>query len=672
MEHSRRYVLDVRAAAQLVDRCRLDKARQVLAEHLPKPGQEDIRSFPWFNLWRICNDRPVTFQGHSDSNAKAIYHIEVSPRGDVLVSTGQDGTVRLWSTETGQLIRTLHGHAGDVNCAAYSPDSARLATGGDDGTIRVWSLAGDHEPMTLGKHTAWVFCLAFTADGRRLISGDRDGTMKVWDIPSRKLIRSFAAHGTIQSMELSPDGRALATCGADGKISLWDADSMQKIREFGVHLHSVQSVTFSHDGHLLAAGSLDGTVEIWDVARGIVLTTIRNPSLHSPDVQCVAFTPDAAIVASCGDDGILRLWDSRQGTLLQTMRAIEAPLWGVAFSRDGRKVFSCGTDGVIRRWDVAHSVDQRVVCLPSTDIQAIAFSTASDRLLLACRTEVKGAPRFAIGRLGPMPGGPLDWKQIEALAPVRASIFSSDSARLCTVDEKGQLCLWDVATAQLICSTPAITELANRMIYETSFIDSVVVIETTDERPGSKSATILWHVLGNKVTIRSGRFVPLVSLPETREMLVTDDSGLVRWDPRTDHGTRIAAVKNGNVNFRGMSLNQRIMAGFSNYDVGLFDARTFRREDGRYVHPARVTEVAFSPDFKVLASACEDNCVRIWDVATHDELLSFSNRPRPTYPRHCLQFSPDGTYLACAGSAGLVESSELIIWLAAQPNVSMP
>ncbi len=96
-----------------------------------------------------------------------------------VVTTCEDGKVRLWSVPDWKLLHELTGHQGPVHWAAFSPDSSLVASGGEDKTVRVWSVEDGRLVQTLAESQSPILTLAFSPNGEYL-AATSDRTVAVW------------------------------------------------------------------------------------------------------------------------------------------------------------------------------------------------------------------------------------------------------------------------------------------------------------------------------------------------------------------------------------------------------------------------------------------------------------------------------------------------------------
>lgn len=74
-----------------------------------------------------------------------------------------------------QVMRTLHGHTGELRVVVWSPDGRLLASAGADQIVQVWDVESATIRQTLRGHTRAIKALAFHPDGQTLASGGSTG-----------------------------------------------------------------------------------------------------------------------------------------------------------------------------------------------------------------------------------------------------------------------------------------------------------------------------------------------------------------------------------------------------------------------------------------------------------------------------------------------------------------
>ncbi len=242
---------------------------------------------------------------------------------------------------------------------AFSTDGSQFVSGSWDGTLRLSSTdSGDVVRRFNTGSPAAILAVAISPDGTRIASGsyDQANSLRIWDTNSLMVLDSLSRNSRFNSVDFSPSGNQLATGSDDGLVQLWDAESGKVDVELSGHTSSINSVVFSADGNLLASGSDDHTVRLWDLDNQNLLRTLSDGPFG---VSSVVFSPSGDLLVSGYHDGNIRVWDVASGQVMRQITGHQERVTSVEISQDGNEIVSGSFDHTVRVWSLSTGEELR-------------------------------------------------------------------------------------------------------------------------------------------------------------------------------------------------------------------------------------------------------------------------------------------------------------------------
>ncbi len=659
------YAADIQLAQQALKADNLRLARSLLQNHVPKPGQPDLRGFEWRYLWQQCQSeelfslpgitnsaRVLAFSpddrliavGAIDGNSalfdltrrqkaatlpgtNPVLSVVFSPRGEWLV-TASTNHVSLWDARTFAPVRRL---PDAVAPARFSPDGKFLLTCRRLASTKTQAPQEQPHDLVLWDTINWSvrssvslppsggFSIPrdvymqplFLPDGRRVVvlAGE---TIRLFSLPDLRELRTLKVKvpTTLYSrpfIALSPDGRTLAMTSTNGfALRLWDLEGDQLIRELSGHTDTLFGAAFSPDGTMLATCSPDQTIRLWKVETGEWLKTFRG---QADEVFDVEFSADGKRLASLGAyDAVVKLWDPY---ILPRRDTLRHPLNGVGFDADGNLVAYL--------WPWARPVELDSAALQHAD-SSVAFHVAH-----------VGVPQF----------------QGSASDSLTLRSVSSDGRfqGLFRTEAGAGLEIWDRRARARLGAVPSDSPLM-------SFGPRRQLVATYVRQPDGLQRSTVWQLPDGTpkwvFTNDAGFLQNRTITPDENHLLSYQDQAVTLWRIDGDGIKQVLRLPSQTtVTDVALAPDGGILA------VAEGDLITLRAVPSGEVigelhgHTRKTVVLAFSPDGRTLASMADDRSVRLWHVATLRQLLHFQSAEED-YDTFELEFSPDGRALAAS------------------------
>ncbi|RDA93709.1 hypothetical protein CP533_0198 [Ophiocordyceps camponoti-saundersi (nom. inval.)] len=205
--------------------------------------------------------------------------------GGRVLSAGDDsGTVRVFDTGSRAVLRTWKAvHRLPVWVTRWAEtDPTVLLSAGDDATIRLWDLSSEEPTSTLTGHGDYVRCARFmpaTGIGSRtMVSGSYDGTVKLWDPRMRSSAVMTFRHAEAVEDVLPLPSSTVVLASASNSVSVLDLVAARPRKVISNHQKTVTCLSLASSGRRLLTGSLDGHVKVLETTGWNVVATLKYPS----------------------------------------------------------------------------------------------------------------------------------------------------------------------------------------------------------------------------------------------------------------------------------------------------------------------------------------------------------------------------------------------------------
>jgi len=623
------YAADMKAAQVALQQGSRQQAVTLLNRYWPKAGEVDLRGVEWRYLWQAARGDEI----YTWSHPAMVCGARFSPDGSQVATACFDGMLRIWQTASGKLVTQFDRGVSDERLRwsfCYAPDGSALASSSRDGivlldnaTLRVKRTLEVPEGEMAGLDNVSV---VYSPDGKWLAAG-LNLSVVVWNTATWE---SFTFPTRIPGngrINFSPDSKSLVVCPPGGDITLLDLATKSTAATFSEPWIDAQPSTnagvnkswfltaFSPRGdRLVSAGGL-GYLVLWDVQSQ---KAVWVKQAHRSQIFGLTFSHDGKRFASGGFDQLVHIWDSTTQEKVMTLQGHLNEVWSLEFSPDDRYLLTSSKDGTVKLWDTQAKPPSNHWLLDKGE-WPIGF-TREGRGLISISGDGTTLRRRQ---------GPTVVKSLPCSTPLEMSrtIFSFDSQSLYVINPEGEVQIHDADSFKVKRSFRTAPTCC--MLFHVSPNERWLTGLGATERD-----LHVWDTSSGEAVAHIQEFASLSSLdlavfsPDSELLAFATEKWEVKlWDTAKRHFLRTLGPHPWRVHAISFSGDGRYLASSSwEGDVRIFEVATGQEVVAPlYGHGSGVHGHSFSPDGATLVSGGDDSSVRFWNVASGREMLVFAN-----------------------------------------------
>jgi WD40 repeat protein len=197
----------------------------------------------------------------------SVQDVEFSSDGSLVAIAQKNGTIEILGPGLETSLVTLQAHDGGSYAVSFSLDGSQLASGGGDNTIKIWDTeTGDLIQELIYPGSQRVTDVEFHPTSDLIAASATDGTVRMWDIATGGSLSAFAGD-IVWDIEFDSSGEIIAIADNNSTSYLWNWSEDNVLVQLFGHSEAVRSITLQPQMNLIASGGQEGDNEIklWGV-----------------------------------------------------------------------------------------------------------------------------------------------------------------------------------------------------------------------------------------------------------------------------------------------------------------------------------------------------------------------------------------------------------------------
>jgi WD40 repeat protein len=179
-----------------------------------------------------------------------------------------NGELYVWDTASGETvgeIRYFDAMSNSRDLAVFSPDSRLLAFPTDEREVKLWDTETRQIVRTLAPHPWRVYAISFSHDGRYLASSSWAGDVRIVEVATgRETVPPLYGHGSgVHGHGFSPDDTTLVSGGDDSTVRFWNVATGREMLVFPNAYHQLARLPIlSPTGELMVWGDFTQNLQV--------------------------------------------------------------------------------------------------------------------------------------------------------------------------------------------------------------------------------------------------------------------------------------------------------------------------------------------------------------------------------------------------------------------------